>query len=265
MLERALARDRRLIAVALAALVVLAWSYLLVLSRQMSDAGMPAASMPDMPAMPGMAGMGAAGVSVPSFALTTLMWWTMMIGMMVPSAVPMILLYGNVQRRQLAAESPKLRVALFTAGYLAAWGAFSALAAAAQIALTRLALLAPVELAVTGRVGALFVALAGIYQLTPLKNVCLRRCRSPAELLSSHWRPGTAGALRMGVDHGLYCVGCCWLLMGLLFASGIMNLLAVAAIAAFVLIEKLLPYGDKTARVGGVLLLLLAVYLALSA
>jgi predicted metal-binding membrane protein len=265
-LERALARDRRLIAVALAALVVLAWSYLLVLSRQMGDAAMStAAPMPGMPEMPGMPGMGATAASVPSFALTLLMWWTMMIGMMLPSAAPMILLFGTVQRRQLAAESPKLRVALFAAGYLAAWGAFSALAAAAQIALTRLSLLAPLDLAVTTRLGALFVALAGVYQLTPLKNVCLRRCRSPAEFLSSHWRAGSVGALRMGVDHGLYCVGCCWLLMGLLFAVGIMNLIFVAAIAAFVLIEKLLPYGEKTARVAGVALLLLATYLALSA
>jgi predicted metal-binding membrane protein len=192
-----------------------------------------------------------------------LMWSTMMVGMMVPSAAPMILLYGNVQRRQLASESPRLRVALFTAGYLGVWGAFSAVAAAAQIALTRLALLAPVELSVTTRLGALLVALAGVYQLTPLKNVCLRRCRSPAEFLSSHWRAGSAGALRMGFDHGLYCVGCCWLLMGLLFAAGIMNLLSVAAIAVFVLLEKLLPHGEMTARVGGVALLVLAAYLGL--
>jgi predicted metal-binding membrane protein len=268
-LERALARDRRLTAVALAALVVMAWTYLLVLSRQMGDAGpSAAASMPGMPEMPGMAGMpgmGATAASVSSFVLTMLMWWTMMIGMMVPSAAPMILLFGTVQRRQLAAESPKLRVALFAAGYLAAWGAFSAAAAAVQISLTRLALLAPLDLAVTTRLGALFGALTGVYQLTPLKNVCLRSCRSPAEFLSSHWRAGSAGALRMGVDHGLYCVGCCWLLMGLLFVVGIMNLIFVAAIAVFVLIEKLLPYGDKTARVAGVALLLLAAYLTLSA
>jgi len=200
-----------------------------------------------------------------SLALAALMWWTMMIGMMVPSAAPMILLFGNVQRRQLAAESPQLRVALFTAGYLAAWGAFSVLAAGAQIVLTRLTLLAPMDLRVTTWLGALFVGLAGVYQLTPLKNVCLRRCRSPAEFLSSHWRPGTAGAFRMGVDHGIYCIGCCWLLMGLLFVVGVMNLAWVAAIAAFVIVEKLLPYGETTARVSGFALLLLAVYLALKA
>src|SRR5262245_27200270 len=151
-LERVLARDRRLTAVALAALVVLAWSYLLVLSKQMSnEASM--ASMPGMPSMPGMSGESG---SLQSLALTVLMWWTMMIGMMVPSAAPMILLFGTVQRRQLAAESPKLRVALFTAGYLAIWGAFSVLAAGAQIALTRLELLEPIELTVNVWLGALF-------------------------------------------------------------------------------------------------------------
>ncbi|HVJ30997.1 MAG TPA: DUF2182 domain-containing protein [Gammaproteobacteria bacterium] len=255
-LERVLTRERRLIAVALAALVVLAWSYLLVLSRQMSDD----ASMASMP------GMGdETGGSLRSFALTVLMWWTMMIGMMVPSAAPMILLFGTVQRRQLAAESPKLRVALFTAGYLVIWGAFSVLAAAAQIALTRLALLAPIDLAVTAWLGVLLVALAGVYQLTPLKNACLRRCRSPAEFLSSHWRRGNAGAFRMGVEHGCYCVGCCWLLMGLLFVVGIMNLVWVAVIAAFVLIEKLVPQGETTAKINGFALLALALFLAFNA
>jgi predicted metal-binding membrane protein len=260
-LERVLARDRRLTAVALAALVVLAWSYLLVLSQKVSDD----ASMAAMPGMSSMPGMGGETGPLPSFALTVLMWWTMMIGMMVPSAAPMILLFGSVQRRQLAAESPKLRVTLFTAGYLVIWGAFSLLAAGAQIVLTRLALLAPVDLTVTAWLGVGLVALAGIYQLTPLKHACLRRCRSPAEFLSSHWRRGNDGAFRMGVEHGLYCVGCCWLLMGLLFVVGIMNLVWVAVIAAFVLIEKVVPQGETTAKINGIALLALALFLAFNA
>ena len=263
-LECVLARDRRLIAVALAALVVLAWIYLVVLSRQISDAA-GVASMPGMPAMPDMPGTGATGGSAQAIALTVLMWWTMMVGMMVPSAAPMILLFGSVQRRQLAAESPKLRVALFTAGYLAIWGAFSVLAAGAQIALTRLELLSPLELTVTTWLGALFVAIAGVYQLTPLKDACLRRCRSPAEFLSNHWRRGNDGAFRMGVEHGVYCVGCCWLLMSLLFVVGVMDLVWVFVIAAFVLIEKLVPYGETTAKINGVALLALALFLALNA
>jgi predicted metal-binding membrane protein len=189
----------------------------------------------------------------------------MMIGMMVPSAAPMILLFGNVQRRQLAAESPRLRVALFTAGYLVTWAAFSALAAGAQLSLARLEWLTTMDLTVTAWLGAVLAALAGIYQLTPLKNACLRRCRSPAEFLSSHWRAGSAGAVRLGLHHGVYCVGCCWLLMTLLFAVGVMNLLWVAAIALFVMAEKLLPRGETIGRVGGLALLALAGYLAYSA
>jgi predicted metal-binding membrane protein len=271
-LERVLARDRWLIAAALTVLVVLAWGYLVLLSRQMGDAmpSMPAMpDMPNMPNMPGMAGMPGMGAPAPwapgPLALTVLMWWAMMIGMMVPSAAPMILLFGNVQRRQLAAENPALRVALFAAGYLTIWGAFSVVAAATQAALTEAALLAPMDLTVTRWLGALIIALAGAYQLTPLKDVCLRRCRSPAEFLSSHWRRGHGGAFRMGIDHGLYCVGCCWLLMGLLFVVGVMSLLWVAAIAVFVLLEKLVPHGRTVGRIGGVAMLLFAAYLAFGA
>jgi predicted metal-binding membrane protein len=261
-LERVLARDRVVIATALVVLVALAWAYLVMLARRMGDdAGL--ASMASMPDMPGMTGTGAGGSAMRDFALRALMWWTMMVGMMLPSAAPMVLLFGNVQRRQLAAENPSLRVAAFTLGYVVMWGAFSLLAATAQTTLANRALLAPMDLTVTTRVGALLVALAGIYQLTPLKNVCLRHCRSPAEFISSHWRPRTPGALLMGLDHGLFCVGCCWVLMGLLFVVGVMNLFWVAAIAAFVLIEKIVPRGETVARASGVALLALAAYLAL--
>jgi predicted metal-binding membrane protein len=266
-LERVLARDRRVIAAALAVLVMLAWSYLVFLSRQMgANAGVAALTpMPAMPDMPGMSQVPAPSTGPGAFALAALMWWTMMIGMMLPSAAPMILLFGNVQRRQLATEHPRLRVALFTAGYLAMWAAFSALAAAAQLALAGGELVTTMDLRVTAWLGAVLVALAGLYQLTPLKNACLRRCRSPAEFLASHWRRGSAGAVRMGLEHGLYCVGCCWLLMGLLFVVGVMNLLWVAAIALFVVVEKLLPHGETTARISGIALLAFAGYLAFNA
>ncbi len=266
-LERVLARDRLVIAASLAALAVLAWLYLVLVARQMGDMGTAATSpMPGMPEMPGMPGMQTApGAGAPKFLPTALMWLVMMIGMMVPSAAPMVLLFGNVQRRQLANESPALRVALFTAGYLAVWGAFSAVAAITQVALAKRSMLASMELTVANGLGALLVALAGLYQLTPLKNVCLRHCRSPAEFLSRHWRKGSAGALRMGVEHGLYCVGCCWVLMGLLFVVGVMNLVWVAALAGLVLLEKLVPRGETVARISGIALLLFAVYLGVSA
>jgi predicted metal-binding membrane protein len=264
-----LARDRWLIAGCLALLTAFAWTYLLALSGQMS-APPSTPAMPDMPGMPGMAAATAEPMTMTSswsagtFALTIVMWWVMMIGMMVPSAVPIVLLFGGVQRRQLAAENPALRVAVFTMGYLLVWGAFSLLAATAQWGLAALALLAPMDLTATSAwLGALLVALAGIYQLTSLKNVCLRHCRAPAEFLSAHWHRGTSGALRMGIEHGAYCVGCCWLLMGLLFVVGVMNLLWVAAIGIFVLLEKVVPRGELVARASGVALLGFAVYLGL--
>jgi len=261
-LERVLVRDRWLIAGCLALLTAFAWVYLLALSGQMSAASPPSTGMPGMAAA--TAGPMTTSRSVGTFALTTVMWWVMMIGMMVPSAVPIVLLFGGVQRRQLADQNPALRVAVFTLGYLVVWGAFSLLAAAAQWGLAALTLLAPLDLATTSAwLGAVLMALAGIYQLTPLKNVCLRHCRSPAEFLTAHWHRGTSGALRMGIEHGAYCVGCCWLLLGLLFVVGVMNLLWVAAIGVFVLLEKLAPRGDLLARASGVALLGFAVYLGL--
>jgi predicted metal-binding membrane protein len=293
-LERLLARDRWLIAASLSLLAVLAWVYLIVMARQMATGdmsllGMPAMpptpaaldggempampgmpDMPDMPDMPGMAAqmaeamtMAPAPWSARIFMLTFLMWWVMMIGMMIPSAVPMVSLFGGVQRRQLAEQNPALRVAAFTIGYVAVWGAFSVLAASAQWALSELALLSQMQFTVGRGLGALLLALAGIYQLAPLKNVCLRRCRSPAEFLSTHWRQGTAGAFRMGAEHGAFCVGCCWLLMGLLFVGGVMNLFWVAAIGVFVLLEKLMPRGERLARASGVAMLAFAGYLLL--
>jgi predicted metal-binding membrane protein len=259
-LERILDRDRWLIAASLAALVVVAWSYLVVMAAQMARGDMRVVGLSDMSSMRGMV-MPPEPWTATTFALMTLMWWVMMIGMMIPSAAPMVLLFGGVQRRRLPDERPALRVALFVAGYLAIWAAFSALAASAQWALTSAGLLSSMELTATRRLGALLVALAGVYQLTPLKNVCLQHCRSPAEFLSAHWRAGSAGAWWMGVVHGAFCVGCCWLLMGLLFFAGVMNLLWVAALGVFVLLEKLVPRGAWLARASGVLLLAFAAYL----
>jgi predicted metal-binding membrane protein len=275
-LERLLARDRWLVAIALSVLAALAWVYLIVMARQMASGEMSllgmgemtgateGSAMPDMPDMPGQrfdALTSAPAAWTPrTFVLTFVMWWVMMIGMMIPSAVPMVLMFGAVQRRQLAEQSPALRVAAFTSGYLAVWGAFSVLAAGAQWTLADLAVLAPMQFTANRGLAALFLLLAGIYQLSPLKNVCLRRCRSPAEFLSTHWRQGTGGAFRIGAEHGAFCVGCCWLLMVLLFVGGVMNLLWVAAIAAFVLLEKVIPRGELLARASGVAMLAAAGY-----
>jgi len=284
-LERLLARDRLAIAVSLGLIAILAWLYLLLMARQMSSGDLSLLGMGDLPTgarppamdeMPGMRGMpgmdgpmaeamtaAPAPWSASTFVLTLFMWWVMMTGMMIPSAVPMVAMFGAVQRRQLAEQNPALRVAAFTSGYLVVWGVFSLVAASAQWALSHLALLAPMQFTVSRGLGALLLTLAGIYQLSPLKRVCLRRCRSPAEFLSTHWRQGTTGAFRIGAEHGGFCVGCCWLLMGLLFVGGVMNLLWVAAIAVFVLLEKLAPRGDLFARASGIAMVVAAGYLAL--
>jgi len=181
-----------------------------------------------------------------------LMWWVMMAAMMLPSALPMTLTFATVNRRRRELGTPYVPTAVFVAGYLLAWGAFSLAATAAQWALEQSALLSPTMRLSSPLAGGLVFVAAGLYQLTPLKHACLRRCRSPLAFVLEHWHEGTAGALRMGAVHGAYCLGCCALLMALLFVGGVMNLLWAAAIAAWVLLEKVLPRGEALARLAGV-------------
>jgi predicted metal-binding membrane protein len=235
-----LRRERVVIVLALAGVTAIAWLYLFFVGDDMADMAMPAMDgMPDM-AMPFAAPW--------VFA----MWWVMMLGMMLPSAAPMILMFEAVQRRQRERERPYVPTAMFVAGYLIVWGGFSVAATAAQWGLQQGAFLSPMLGLASSTLGGLLFILAAIYQFTPLKHACLRQCRSPFAFVLNHWRNGWGGALRMGAGHGLYCLGCCWVLMALLFAVGVMNLLWVAAIAAFVFAEKLLPGGVWVGRIGGV-------------
>jgi predicted metal-binding membrane protein len=162
----------------------------------------------------------------------------------VPSAAPTLLIYAGVMRRN---EGPQaaLRVYPMAAGYLVVWGLFSVGATLLQRALS-MAVLSPMMVLVNARAAATVLAIAAIYQLTPLKTVCLDSCRSPIAFIASHIRPGVAGAFRLGVDHGVYCVGCCWALMLLLFAGGVMSLWTIAALTVFLLFEKLAPFGDRS-------------------
>jgi len=213
----------------------------------MDDMAMPGMAMDGMQAM-----LGVRAWTWTDAGLMFLMWTVMMVGMMVPSAAPMTLLYGAVARKAAAQGSPLAPTAVFVAGYLSMWALFSAAATAAQWGLERAALLSPAMVATSPALGAALLIAAGIYQLTPLKRACLRHCRSPAHFLSGHWRDGTAGAFGMGLEHGAYCLGCCWVLMGLLFVGGVMNLLWIAAIALFVLVEKLVPHGAGGGRLAGI-------------
>jgi predicted metal-binding membrane protein len=183
------------------------------------------------------------------------MWLVMMVGMMLPSAAPTLLLYAGVVRRSADGARTRARVYQFAAGYLLVWGGFSLAATAAQLLLARTPLLSPMMQLRAGWPGAVLLLLAGGWQLTPWKRGCLQSCQAPAAFIASHWRGGGSGALRMGVAHGAYCLGCCWALMLLLFAGGVMNLWCIAALTVFVMLEKLAPYGAQGGRLSGFLLL----------
>ena len=258
--ERVLKRDRLIVAGGLFAVALLAWLFVLGgAGTGMSIGAMSTWRFPP-PILP------AANEAWPlQYWLVMLaMWWVMMIAMMVPSAAPTILLYARAVRfaqkqGQLAAAA--VPTAWFALGYLLAWLGFSAAAVLAQWALERLGLMhAMMMWSLDGWLtGAILIA-AGAFQLSPLKDICLGSCRMPAAFLARHWREGNAGAVRMGAAHGLYCVGCCWLLMALLFAGGIMNLVWIAVLALLVLAERALPKGRLVSRAAGVLLLAAGLY-----
>jgi len=232
----------------IAALTILAWAYLVHLEGQMSAA----AADEEMMAAMGMA-MNTPWTAV-DVLLTFAMWSVMMIGMMAPSATPVLLLAANAPARQGQRGGPALPW-IFGAGYFLIWIGFSGVAALVQWALHHAAMLSPDMAASSPRVAAGILIGAGIYQFTPFKDACLTHCRSPLDFLMSHWRSGSAGAFRMGAHHGAYCLGCCWTLMVVLFAVGVMNLAWVAALTIFVLMEKLAPASAWVSRIAGTLLI----------
>ncbi|WP_205602469.1 DUF2182 domain-containing protein [Chelativorans alearense] len=262
-LEAVLTRDRLLVAASLAGLCLLSWLFLLHLALQMETMDGLAGRMMGMDVEDALSRRLAAAVgpaaaaladTAVNFTLVTLMWAVMMVGMMLPSAAPTILLFAALERKRVAKGGIGGRTAAFVAGYLAIWSAFSLAAAAMQTTLAHAGLVS-MHLAATSTMlaGAIFLA-AGLYELTPLKDRCLAHCRSPLEWIPRHMRPGRLGALRMGVEHGAYCVGCCWILMLLLFVGGVMNLIWVAVLAAVVLVQKLLPGGLILSRITGIVL-----------
>lgn len=243
-IEGMMRRDRTVVAAGLGAVIVLAWAYLV------AGAGM------DM-SMPGMV-MAPAAWSPAYGLLLFLMWWIMMIAMMVPGAAPVVLLYATIQRRQ-GARNLALGTALLLSGYLAMWASFSALATLSQWGLVLVGLMSMDMKLASALLGGTILIAAGLYQFTPVKAACLRHCQSPILFLSQHWRVGPAGAFRMGLRHGAYCVGCCWFLMALLFVAGVMNLAWIAGLAIYVALEKLLPLGPLLCRTAGAAIVVLGV------
>lgn len=190
------------------------------------------------------------------FGLMFLMWTLMMVGMMLPSAAPTILLYAAVIRKGADNGPVRRSIQAFAGGYLLAWTAFSLLATLLQWQLDTHALLTPMMISASPWLSSAILLVAGGYQWAPQKKACLARCRSPAEFIARYWRPGVRGAFGMGWRHGLFCLGCCWALMLLLFFGGVMSLAWIAAITLAVLLEKLAPFGVKGGRIGGTALII---------
>lgn len=214
-------------------LTALAWTYLFYDAQRMSGMDM------------GM--MGEMAVLQPWHPIDLLllfaMWGIMMVGMMIPTASPTVLLFARVNRMRSQAQRPYAPTGTFVLGYVAAWILFSLIATATQALLHTSALLSPMMVSESAILGGSILVAAGIFQWTPLKDQCLIHCRASHAFLAAYWREGTYGALAMGLRHGLYCVGCCWVLMALLFVTGVMNLVWVAILTVFVLLEKVVPSG----------------------
>jgi predicted metal-binding membrane protein len=263
-LERVLRHERAVTVAGLVLLCALAWLYVLAGAgmgmspwRMTTLSLFPHGAAEDAAAMT-MADAGPPAWSLGLWTLTVAMWWVMMIAMMTPSATPTILLYGRTHRHarargQVAGPTPTWA---FAAGYLLVWLGFSLVATELYWGLERVDLVSAATMGSGSRwlSGAVLTA-AGLYQLSPLQQTCLSHCRSPAAFLSRHWRPGASGAIRLGVLHGAYCVGCCGMLMALLFVGGAMNLAWIAALTLLVMTETVLPGGPWIARICGVAML----------
>ncbi|MBM1173854.1 DUF2182 domain-containing protein [Microvirga arabica] len=256
-LDLVLRRDRVVVLAALGALAALAWAYVLWLAAAMDGSH---TAMTDMSGM-GMSEMNMAEMAGPSlrawgatdFGFMFAMWAVMMVGMMLPSAAPMVLIYAGVARQAQARHKPFAATAWFVGGYLLAWTIFALVATLVQWSLEQALVLTPMMKSASTALGGAILIAAGVYQWTPLKDACLSQCQSPLLFIQRHggFRREPQAALRLGTEHGLYCIGCCWALMALLFVGGVMNVLWITGIAILVLVEKLTPAGWWIARITG--------------
>ncbi len=241
-------RDRVLIASCIALITALAWAYLVHLNRRMTS------SIEGDPTMAAMGMVMNQPWGAGDLLLTFVMWAVMMVGMMAASALPVLLLFAGVHAKR-ADRGVVPAVPSFGLGYLIVWVAFSACATAAQWALHEAALLSSTMATSSTAIAGVILIAAGAYQLTPLKTGCLAQCQSPLGFLMSNWRDGAGGAFRMGFRHGIFCLGCCWALMAVLFVVGVMNLAWVGVLTLFILAEKLGPTGARVSRAGGAILI----------
>ncbi|MGA9776871.1 MAG: DUF2182 domain-containing protein [Limisphaerales bacterium] len=248
-LESLLLRDRWLIGGALVVTVALCWAWIVPMARDMygSMQGPSAWMMTDT-------------WDFTHLALLFAMWAVMMTGMMLPSAAPTLFLYAGVIRKSPDERRATVHVYSFAAGYLLVWTAFSLMATALQRLFAHWLLLSPMMAAQERGFGGILLTVAGLYQFTPFKRTCLEFCRSPAAFIAQHWKRGVAGGFRLGAAHGLYCLGCCWALMLLLFVGGVMNLWWIGALTIFILLEKLAPLGAQGGRLSGLLMVVMGLW-----
>ena len=264
-LEAVLRRDRLVVAGALGVVVALAWGYVLWLAADMDMGGMDMSGFRMIPSGTGLMAPATAPWKAIEFGFVFAMWAVMMVGMMVPSAAPMILMYARVGRHGKTVGKPLAATGWFAAGYVLAWIGFSLAATVVQWAIERAALLdSHMETGSKILGGAVLIA-AGIYQWSPLKDVCLVQCQTPLQFLMRHggFRSDVPGCLLLGLRHGAYCVGCCWALMALLFVAGVMNVLWIALLSMLVLLEKWTPFGRWVARSAGVVCVAWGVWMLL--
>jgi predicted metal-binding membrane protein len=266
-LEAVLRRDRLIVAGALAAVVAVAWAYVLWLAADMDMGGMDMTGFRMIPAGIGIMAPANAPWTAIEFAFVFVMWAVMMVGMMTPSAAPMMLMYARVGQQAKADGKVFAATGWFAAGYFLVWVAFSLAATFAQWAVERAALLDSRMASGSNLFAGAVLIAAGVYQWTPLKDICLVQCRSPFAFLMRHggFRRDIRGCLLLGFRHGAYCVGCCWVLMALLFVGGVMNVLWIALLALLVLLEKLAPFGRWVARVAGAVFIAVGAWLLLFA
>ena len=249
--ESVLSRDRAVVMGGLVGLSLLAWAYTAHLASSPAHTVVGESNaLPHMKAW-----------SFEDLLFLFVMWTVMMVAMMVPSASQMILAFAKINRKQQTEREPFSPSAAFLTGYLVAWTGFSAVGSLAQWGLHQAAFLSAAGVSTNAIFGGVVLIVAGAFQWSRLKYACLTHCRSPLAFFMTSWRPGRSGALRMGLEHGAFCVGCCWALMALMFVAGVMNLLWLVAIAAFVLVEKLAPSGDKIGRLAGLVFVGWGVYL----
>jgi predicted metal-binding membrane protein len=258
-----LRRDRIVVILALILLTALAWSYLLWLSADMAMGGMDMGDFRMIPSGMGLMVSAHTPWQTMEFAFVFAMWIVMMIGMMTPSAAPMIVMYARMGRHTETQGTPFAATVWFTAGYFLVWVAFALLATLVQWALERTALLDSWMASTSNVLGAFVFVAAGSYQWTRLKDVCLAQCQTPFAFLMRQggFRRDAPGSLMLGLRHGAFCVGCCWVLMTLLLVGGVMNVLWIALLALLIILEKVTSFGRPIAHLAGLALVAAGVWL----